>query len=503
MEENKNCINIAYAKNLSKQNFNSIINVPIDSNVNIKTILNICGYVFDEKIECASGKAVVSGKIGLKVLYLDTDNITNTLTEHQPFSETIIDSSITSDCYICLTNVNVVNSVISKDGPLKINCDISFSPILHMNLGLNLNSVSYENMITKKSQQNANAIEKFVNTKFNYTTTFETKDQITKVLCHTSSFSPSLVSANDGYAIVEGKLYSTLVYEVSDSTDSVIKEIKDCFNIKTDVEIEGLTKNTKLDLCFLTNKNEETISTEFEDNNSVVTISNSINLKGVALKEVCFDIVEDLYSTENDIELTRTNRDFVCETNFKCVSESVFNEISLNKDEAAIDFAVSNLNICPEITNVYVKDNSMYAEGVVSSWFMYLDENKEYKQKQVEIPFVVNTKIEEEVLNYKNLTVSVADCKTRVKRGTIIEIEYELNLFCSVYKTKSAEIVNNINIGKPLDFGNYDYQIFIAKPSETLWNLCKRIKVYPDELHKYNKDLPFLFEGGEKVIIKR
>ena len=51
--------------------------------------------------------------------------------------------------------------------------------------------------------------------------------------------------------------------------------------------------------------------------------------------------------------------------------------------------------------------------------------------------------------------------------------------------------------------GEYDYQIFIAKQGETMWDLCKRIKISPENISQYNKDLPLVMNGGEKVIIKR
>lgn len=64
-------------------------------------------------------------------------------------------------------------------------------------------------------------------------------------------------------------------------------------------------------------------------------------------------------------------------------------------------------------------------------------------------------------------------------------------------------MVDNLSIGKALDFGMFDYQIFIAKPDETMWDLCKRIKINPDEIGKYNPNLPLVMTGGEKVIVKR
>ena len=104
MEENLETTKLIFAKNLTPVNFNTTISIAIDSNVNIKTILNITSYVYDEKIDCTNGKVIVNGKIGLKLLYVDTDNMTNTITDNQNFSESFSDPSITSDSFIILSN---------------------------------------------------------------------------------------------------------------------------------------------------------------------------------------------------------------------------------------------------------------------------------------------------------------------------------------------------------------------------------------------------------------
>ena len=137
-------VKVTYAKNIQKHNFSLVVSLPIDNNANIKTILNVSSYLFDEKVECASGKAVVSGKVGVKVLYIDTDNITNTVTDSLTFSEQIADASISADCFLNLGDVNLLNTVLTSDGALKINCDITFSPTIYMNLALPQNN-AFEN----------------------------------------------------------------------------------------------------------------------------------------------------------------------------------------------------------------------------------------------------------------------------------------------------------------------------------------------------------------------
>lgn len=500
MEKENSCI--AYVKNLSKQTFSSTINLQVDKQADIKTILNISCYVFDEKIETANGKAVVSGKIGTNVLYVDTDNITNTLTETQPFSENLIDSSITSDCHIVLNNL-YTSCQIETENTNKVNCNISFTPTMYVNLAFKSLENDNEKIVTKKSNIVSSEISNKINTNFNYSSILETKDEISKVLSSHSVFKPTNITAQNGFAIVEGKLTSKIIYEYVENEETKIKHLDDNFAIKTDVEIENLTENDLLDLNFSINKAKEDISTEIEDGNSVITINNLIMVKGIAFKQVELDLVEDLYSVSNELTISKCSRDLICENKTNFVEENIYGEISLNKTETAIDEVICNSNETVEITNTYIKDNFVYFEGIINSTLIYIDEEKTIKNKQLELPFVINTKIESNTLPANTIETSAITTKIKVRRGTIIELEYNLNAVIYTFNSCNKEIVDNIQLGTALDFSKYDYQIYIAKPNETMWDLCKRIKCYPDDINKYNKNLPLNFTGGEKIIIKR
>ena len=502
MEENTQNVKVAYIKALPSLNLNATFNTIIDTNVKIKNVLDINIFVFDIKTECGNGKAVVNGKIGMKVLYIDTDNITNTLTDSVPFSESYVNPSITNDCVMIFSVEHISYNILSIEGNLKVNCESLLKPLAYMNLPLG-NTNNYNNMIVKKSQMETSTINQYINTNFEYTTTFETKDSISKVLYHNAHFANTKTTCFDGYVVVEGKLYSTLVYETQVDDQYVIKELTDCFNLKTDVELSNVTNENILDAALVVDKFKETISTEVDDANNVITVVNNLKLEGVCLKNISIDIVDDLYSTENELELNYNKRDFVKSSICDVVETSVSGEIMLSNQETAIDAVISNLTICPEITNSYLKDGFIFVEGLISSNLTYIDENKEYKQKPCEIPFIVNTNIAGENVLGSNSTVNVIDCKVKIKRGTIIELDYKLCVKTCNHELANKDMVDSVKIGKQLDFSNYDYQIYLAKPNETIWELCKRIKTTPENLRSYNKNLPLELTGNEKIIVKR
>ena len=503
MEENLDTIKITYAKNLNKLNFSSLISVPINSNVNVKTILNVDSYIFDEKVECGNGKAIITGKLGVKVLYIDTDNISNIVNDSQSFSETFVDESITSDCFINISNASVVGNVLSSDKTLKINCDVNISPTLYLNLALNTSNSSFENMIVKKNEISTNTIACNVDTSFEYATNIETKDNVTKILCYDAYFTPSSLTSYDEYAVVEGKLYSKLLFESASDDESVIKEICDTFNLKSEINIPNITKDCLTDFNFSIDKSKENISTEIEDGNNIITISHNIKVNGVCIKSISIDLIDDMYSVDNEIEISTSKRDYTKNMQTEFVTDNISGEITLDDNETAIDDIISNININAEITNHYLKDNNLYQEGIISSHIIYIDENKEIKHKPIDLPFVINTKIKLDQLDCIHSCINILDNKIKVKRGTVIEFDYSVSIMINIYQKDSKEIIDNMVIGKPLDYSTVDYQIFIAKPNESVWDLCKRIKISPDDISKYNKNLPLIMEGGEKIVIKR
>lgn len=494
---------IAFKKSLNKFNFSSTMSVAIDSNVNIKTILNTHAYLYDEKIECGNGKAIITGRIGLKVLYIDTDGISNTITDSQAISENLIDTALTTDSFVAISNKTIVANVISSDGVLKVNCDVNLVPVLFLNIPISNNYDQDENTIYKKSELTTSVITSHINSNFKHITTFETKDKISKVLSYNPYFTVSNYTAKDNSIYVQGKLYSTILYETDDNGEIRKKELIDTFNVATEIDVNNVTNECELELYFEVDKNNETITTEIEDDNSIITINNQINIHGVAVKHINIEVVDDMFSTKNELEITTSEREFLTLKKCECVSSKIYGETNLNDDEPAIEELISNLNIAPEITNTYIKNGTLQVEGIISSHLVYIDENRSCQHKHIEVPFIVDTKIQTENASFCNENLNILDCKIKIKRGTIIEVEYATEICIHSYNKDQKMMINNVTKRKEINFGNYDYQIYLAKPGETRWELCKRIKISLEQLELTNKNLPLVMNGGEKIIIKR
>ncbi|MBQ2691752.1 MAG: DUF3794 domain-containing protein [Clostridia bacterium] len=113
------------------------MNIAIDQNVHIKNIINVQSYIYDCELSAITGKCNIKGKLGVKIVYLDVDNVYNTLTDETSFLESISDESITNDCKIFMNNENVSCNIDYDSTYLKLNFNVNAK--LYSNIDINLN----------------------------------------------------------------------------------------------------------------------------------------------------------------------------------------------------------------------------------------------------------------------------------------------------------------------------------------------------------------------------
>ena len=53
------------------------------------------------------------------------------------------------------------------------------------------------------------------------------------------------------------------------------------------------------------------------------------------------------------------------------------------------------------------------------------------------------------------------------------------------------------------DFGDIAFQVYVARPGESAWDLCKRLHITQEQLVDNNKTSPTNYVGGEKIIVYR
>ena len=174
------------------------------------------------------------------------------------------------------------------------------------------------------------------------------------------------------------------------------------------------------------------------------------------------------------------------------------------KEDNQIDEIVATVNHSCLITQSYTEQKSIVLEGVLLSNLIYMTEQREIKSMTCELPFSISKDFElDNNCQMLNFEITPTRCKTKVKRGNTLSLDYELSVNGYINKRQHSKVLDSIKQGKSFEYGDIAFQITVAKPNETVWDFCKRTHTSETELREYNKEIPPIFQGGEKVIIYR
>lgn len=502
MEEN-NKIKVAHIINLPSINIKSKLNINIDSNTHIKQVLNIETCLIDSQIEPMLGKAIVKGSIGIKVIYIDTDNMYNTLSDTLNFSETINSENITTDCEININNSQFISEFDHDDKTLRINIDGNIECFCNLNSNLAPFNQSSENLISKKSIFQACCCVQKINKTTSYDFDFKLGAKINKMLSCDSKIIIEETKCYDGYILIIGQIINTIIYEIDNEHINSVKISTNSTPFKCEVEATGCDNECVGDMSAYINFNSTQITTDISDNNTQFNFEYCIVVNGYIYKTINIDVIDDLYSLDNDVELITSSYD-ICKKmpSFKS-NENIDAEITL-ADELNIDEILGMVNTNCSVTQYFVKDSFIVVEGVISGNLLYLDENHEVKHLSTQLPYSVNIKqdFNAEVCAI-HLSVIALSCKCKIKRGNTLMVDYELCITGSTYTKTAVNLIDNIKYGKVFNYGDIAFQIYLARANETCWDLCKRLHITQEKLMEYNKENPTTYLGGEKIIVYR
>ena len=502
MEEN-NEVTVAYATNLPALNVKSQLNINIDSNTNVKQVLNVETCLIESKIEPMTNKALVKGVIGIKVVYVDTDNMYSSVSDTISFTETLSSELISANCEIYINNSQFIAECDTDSKTLRVSVDGYIELFCNTNNKLKLFNSSTESLITKKSTLSSDYCAQIINKEVNYSSDFILDSRVNKILSYDGKVVVDDTQCYDGYAVTNGQIINTIVYEVENDNGNLIRIFNNSINFKCEIEANNCDNHCVADLSLYINPNSTQISTEINENSTKLSFDYSIIACGSVYKNVSFDVVEDMYSLDNFVEPISNNYSLCKKSPYIKVNENIDTEIILS-DELSVDEILGMVNTNSSIVKYSVNDDAVVVEGVVSGNLLYLDENKEIKHLPTQLPYSINIKcdLKDKVCGMHFAVIPVV-CKCKIKRGNTLIVDCELCVSGNVYTNKDVQLIDSMKIGSTINYGDIAFQVYIAKPNETSWDLCKRLHITPEQLACYNKDCPTSYVGGEKVLVYR
>ena len=502
MVEN-NEISVAYATNLPPLNIKSQLNINIDSNTNVKQILNIETCLIEAQVEPMANKALVKGMLGLKVVYIDMDNMFNTVSDTVNFSETLNSELISTNSKININNSHFIADGDADSKMIRVNIDGYVELFCNINNNLGGFNALNDSLITKKATMSADCHVQTINKEISYNDDFKLDLKINKILSYDSKIVVEDSKCYNGYVLINGQIINTIICEIENDNGNYIKIYNNSSNLKCEIEASDCDADCVADLSAYVNLNSTQITTDISETYTKLSFEYCIIANGSVYKTTNFNVIEDVYSVESFVEPSRNNYKLCKKSPYLKVNENVDTEIIL-ADELSIDEILGMVNTSSSVVKYTINNDSLNVEGVISGNLLYFDENREIKHLPTQLPYSISVKhdLQDEIcgMHFNMIPVS---CKCKIKRGNTLMVDCELCVTGNIYTQKNIELIDNVKYGTALNYGDVAFQVYIAKPNETSWDLCKRLHITPEQLADSNKDCPATYIGGEKILVYR
>lgn len=486
-------------KRLEKSTF--VVECNVANEVEIDKILSVCHTATVENAEVLNGVVNFAGVIDLCILYSTVDGEVGTLSSSCPFTSKFEDESICAGDKVGI-KVDVEDYSVENVGAgnIKINCSCIQSGVLIANREVNKISTDDENMCVKEDEMLVNTLVGEAKEVFQIESEYSIKEPVKKVLFTDSQVAIKGVESGVNFVSINGEVVTRILYLTEKER---FESAYTTENFKEEIELEGVTRDAVSDAEACIKKSQVKCEINQDDKGVNLKFIIPVEAKVVSYLEKSEMVIKDIYSTQNELEVSTESFEMTRHTNCEFFESKIDGNLSLDEDQPRVDKILfvgsSNLNV----TNAYVKNEEVFVEGVVKTNVVYLnDETNALHSVVVEVPFVVSDKTsmqdETAVVETK---VNLCDVDVVVKKGREFYFDAKLKVVVCFDSEEIGAVISTINLAG--EYGEKDcaIELVFASQGDTAWNIAKAVRVKEETIRLQNPEISFPLEKDENVII--
>ncbi len=466
----------------------------------VSTVLNVSAWVSAIEHQVMDGALSYVGKIIFYISYVDDKGAFKKCECGSEFKGAIKDERITPDLKAYVFG-SVDKSLCDLSGlKLGASCYVGIRAELTGTASCRALSGG-ESLIINPGEIPVVKTFKAKSTTFPIDEQYELSYPIEEVLNHTAIATVSAVQCGVGAVIVDGQVHVSAIMLQKNDKNDIIKESRS-FPFRVEIECEDAMPN--MQAVALVNEKSFKMDVSVDENSlkSVVSISVTLVFEGEAFVEENIMVATDVFSTEHEVELIKTEIPFYK----NCEVKNVTRLLSLRALTEELPASAIVLAVCgekAEILNKKCNSENTVVSGVISGNVFFRDGEKNVFTKKVETPF--ECELDCAFCSETDLTLSVKALfgRARIVSLTEIELECELNFTLYPKEKKELRLLSEVKPLKEKEKNECALSVYIAMEGEELFSLAKRLNVCPTDLAETNSDLQFPLVGNERIVVYR
>lgn len=478
-------------------------NIKIDSADEVARILAINTSVdVDRPIEALSNECMVSGRLVTNLVFVTNSGEINNQTSVSPFTYKYSNEKICAGSKMNLF-ANVVGTELDKlvNNQLKVITTLNLDAVVIKNQEINYLKDSENNSFVKQEEKEIVTHLGQYCEKFEEKLETSVKNGVKKVLMTNVDCLLKEWTCGPNFVSVECELYAKILYADNQEV-AELQTITISKNIKQEIEVPGINKESDLDLFAVILK--ESVLTEILENGEETTITVNIPIMVCMNAYECTKILSiiDIYSTKSILSIQNDGMENCRNLKPEYLEGKIEGNFVLGDDEVRIDKFLATTNVQPVVSNSYVKDRTLVIEGVVTANVIYLnDELGSVQSVEIEIPYIIDKKVEFGENEVLEPVVSLFDVDVMVKRGREIYFDAKAKAFVNVTCKNQFDLITKVESLGEQEQKDGAIEIYFGKTGESLWDIAKSLKIPGEIIKSQNPDISDPLDKDQNIAL--
>lgn len=453
-----------------------------DVKPDVLNIISVNGIVSVYKREIMDGKVRLDGIINTYIIYLADDEHSSTRSLN-----TSLDFTQIIDVDNCNENMQLEDNVVVKSFDTKVINGRKLNIKANLETSIKVYSNETFDIITEinsiKNVQLMNNTQKIASlvgsgknkTSIKDTIALDTTDEFAEIMKVNFKIINEEVKISYNKVLSKADAQIEIMYLTENNrintvtTQIPIMGFVDIQNINEECNCK--IKNSLVNLIVKPNSAEE----------HSIYIEAEIEISCNVYETKDINIIEDLYSITDDIEMTKKDITVITERNEMCEQYNIKENLRIPE----LTGRVFDVQINTNISNTQVRKSKVIYEGNLSLEIL-LEENSRINVKRVDLPF--NFEVMSDVIDEKSIINTEVNIKQNdfiINDGSI-EIAIGLEFKISEQKNRTLNIIEQINAEESKNCNIYSMVIYFVKPGDTLWKIAKMFRSTVEDIAKIN-----------------
>ena len=483
----------------------------------IESRLPVDSEFVPNKILCANVQAnVVSHNVVANVV--NFDGVAKVQAIYQTIDGAIksVDYTVEfKDKYVASADINAGEIIITSD-VIDIRSSIESGTIrvvAVLNFGIDgifsdsvnaLTSATGDGVFTKLEDITYSSFLGLASEKFDASGDVDIKDEVDQILGVCANAYIDRVESNDNFVKVFGNVAVNVSY-LTRGDNPTVRTIDSTFDVNQEVALNGVEPRSIVNSLLDVNYQNISVTTSLDNDRAVVSVIVPLEYKGYVWNEVREQVVSDIYSTTNYINVATESFSVQSNHEPKTAVERVSGNVTLEDTDLFIDEILGYCCGDVVVANTRVERDTVIVDGVASVTTLYRNnETNSIVSYDVQIPFSVDVKADQTNAECgANVVANLTKLQVKARRGVEIEVNGELNLYITSSCMSSEAVTTQVTLGEKRDNTNCNLVIYITKAGDTIWDIAKEMLTDEETILRQNPDLELPFATGTRVVVYR